>query len=277
LPDNSENNNTFAENNSENGKGSETRMDNRKAMEYGAIRELVDRPEERSGIYRTIEAGNTAGSVSAILEVEELEELESRGINPYWDKKKFQNELRKQAQENGVWLDKSYLDDKKLLHDQKAIGTSEHDVYLNSDNKTLTKLNNLAYVTDSEHNSNLSALIDRFSAHNELFPEVAYTIKGFMDNLHGNPALVLEQPFIDAERNATKEEIHEYFNSRGFKLDGKRSWANLHEVWSNGKYELFDARPANVLKGKDGNLYFFDTIPHSTEYVGDDSENNNST
>ncbi|MDR3309228.1 MAG: hypothetical protein LBS80_04660, partial [Tannerella sp.] len=182
-------------------------------------------------------------------------------------KKKFQNELRRQAQENGVWLDNSYLSDKKLLHNQKARGTSEHDVYLNSDGKTLTKLNNLVYVTSSEHNKNLHAIIDRFSAHNKLFPNAAYTIKGFMNNLHGNPALVLDQPLIDAERNATKEEIHNYLTSIGFKLDGKRSLANLHEVWSNGSYEIFDARPANVLKGKDGELYFIDTIPHSVEYM----------
>jgi hypothetical protein len=84
--------NNFAKNKN-NGKENETRMDNRETMVSSALRELVDRPEERSGIYRTIEAGNTAGSVSAILKVEELEELESRGINPYWDKKKFQNEL----------------------------------------------------------------------------------------------------------------------------------------------------------------------------------------
>ncbi|GHT32895.1 hypothetical protein FACS189434_05760 [Bacteroidia bacterium] len=175
--------------------------------------------------------------------------------------------MRKSAQENGVWLDKSCLDDKSLLHNHKTLGTSEHDVYLNSDGKTLTKLNNLAYVISSEHNRNLSALIDRFEAHNALFPEVAYTIKGFMNNMYGNPALVLEQSFIDAERNAAREEIHEYLTSRGFKLDGIRTWANLHEVWSNGKYEMFDVRPANVLKGKDGNLYFFDTIPHSVEYM----------
>jgi hypothetical protein len=247
--DNSKKNSNFAVNNNDNDKRTETMqsdatsgLDNRETMERSALRELVGEPAKRCGIYRTVEAGNNAGGVSTVLEAEELEELESRGLNPFWDKKKFQNELRKHAQENGVWLDKSYLDDKTLLHNQKAIGTSEHDVYLSSDGKTLTKLNNLAYVTDSEHNKNLSSLVDRFMAHNELFPNVSYTIKGFMDNLHGNPALVLEQPFVEGEHNATKEEIHEYLTSHGFKLDGKRGWANLHEVWTNGKYELFDAR-----------------------------------
>jgi hypothetical protein len=35
----------------------------------------------------------------------ELEELESRGINPYWDKTIFRRELEKQAEQNGVLLD----------------------------------------------------------------------------------------------------------------------------------------------------------------------------
>src|SRR5690606_27067437 len=54
---------------------------------------------------------------------------------------------------------------------------------------------------------------------------------------------------------------------RGFKLDGTRDWSNGHEVWSNGRYELYDARPANVVMGKDGKLYFIDAVPHSVEYM----------
>ena len=138
----------------------------------------------------------------------------------------------------------------------------KNDVYKNPDGKSLTKLNNLSYVKSSEIGKNFNMLIDRFNSHNELFPEIAYTIKGFMDNKEGYPSLVLEQPEIDAERNATQEEISNYLTEKGFNLDGVRSWSNGHEVWSNGVYELFDARPANVLKGKDKNLYFIDTIPH---------------
>ena len=242
-------------------------MDNRKAMERSAENGLVGGSEKRSGIYRTISAANIAGSISTIRDAEELEELEARGINPYWDKPAFRRELEKEAKNNGVWLGVSHLDDKELKHDQRLTGTSENDVYLNSDGKTLTKLNNLSYVKGTEYDRNLNALIDRFNSHNELFPNVAYTIKGFMHNKVGYPSLVLEQSYIDAERNATQEEINKYLTDAGFRPDGVRSWSNGHEVWSNGKYELFDARPANVLKGKDGNLYFVDAIPHSVEYL----------
>ena len=96
-------------------------------MEYGAISRLVGEQQEVRGIYRTIEASNTAGSTSAILTPEELEELESRGINPYWDKSTFLTELKKQAQQNGVWLDPSYLDDRE--HGESGININCRRIY----------------------------------------------------------------------------------------------------------------------------------------------------
>jgi len=253
------------------GKGNQTGMDHVRAMGSSSINRLVGEQQKRSGTYRTIQAANEAGSVSPILTVEEREELESRGINPYWERPKFLSILKSEAQKNGVWLERDYLADKTLEHDQKELGTSENDVYVSADNKTVTKLNNLSYVKGSDAKHNLFALIDRLDAHNTLFPSVAYTIRGFMDNKNGSPSIVLEQPFVSGvERNATQEEINEYLTSKGFKLSGIRSWSNNHEVWSNGEYELFDARPANVLKGKNGELYFIDTIPHK---VGFDTEN----
>jgi hypothetical protein len=268
LLDNSNKSTNFETSINSNGKKNETQLDNRQAMGNSTINRLVGRQQEARGIYRTIEASNTTGSISPNFETEELEELESRGINPYWDKIGFRKELKTQALQNGVWFDKSYLDDKTLLHDQKSTGTSENDMYLDAEGKTVTKLNNLSYIKGSEHHHNFYAIIDRLASHNALFPDVSYTIKGFMDNKNGYPSLVLEQPYVnDVERNATKKEIENYLMSKGFKISGTRSWSNGHEVWSNGKFELFDARPANVLKGNDGELYFVDTFPHSVEYM----------
>lgn len=259
--------NDFVEN-KDNGKTNETRMDNKRTMGNSAFSKLVGGQPEANGICCTAEALNRAGCTSPILEIEELEELEARGINPYWNKNEFRKELRRQAQENGVWLDKSYLYDKALVHDQQKEGTSENDVYLNFDGKTLTKINNLSYVQSAGQDRNFNSFIDRLIAHNRLFPDVLYTIKGFMDNKNGIPSLIIEQPFVfGIERNATKEEIGKYLTDNGFKLAGTRGWSNGHIVWSNGRYELYDARSANVLKGKDGNLYFVDAFPHSVEYM----------
>lgn len=251
-----------------NGNRRETQLDNHGTMERSAINRLVGGQQEANGIYRTIGACNAGGSISPNYEVEELEELESRGLNPFWDTSIFRNKLRLHAQQNGVWFEMSFLEDKTLLHDQKSTGTSENDMYLDANGKTVTKLNNLSYVKGAEYYHNLFAVVDRLASHNALFPEVSYIINGFMENKNGFPTLVLQQPYVNnVERNATKEEIEKYLTDKGFKLSGIRSWSNGHEVWSNGKFELFDARPANVLKGSDGELYFVDTFPHSVEYM----------
>lgn len=237
-------------------------MDNGKTVEGSALCELVGRPEARRGIYQTVEAANLAGSVSAVRKIEELEELESRGLNPYWDRTVFRRELERLARQNGVLLDKSYLDDKELKHDHQLAATTENDVYLNPDGKTLTKVNNLSHVKGVDCKRSLKALIDRLEAHNVLFPNVAYNINGFIKNKQGFISLVMEQPYVEVERNATYEEIDGYLAGRGFQIEGE----NL-KYWTNEKYIIEDARPANVLMGKDGNLYFVDTIPHSVAYM----------
>jgi hypothetical protein len=251
---NSQKNSSFAKNKSvNNDKGTTTNSERPP---------LVGRPESRRGIYQTVEAGNLAGSIDTVREVEEREELESRGINPDWSRVIFRRELEKLAEQNGVLLDKSYLDDKELKHDHQVAATTENDVYLNPDGKTLTKVNNLSQVKGSDHKRNLKAFIDRLEAHNVLFPEVAYDVKGFIKNKRGFISLAMEQPYVDAERNATQEEIDKYLSDRGFWLEGKTL-----KHWTNVKYIIEDARPANVLKGKDGRLYFIDTIPHSVGYM----------
>lgn len=250
----------------------ETRLDNSGTMGDSSERNLVGRRAGEERIYVTAEASNSGGSESAILSIEEREELESRGVNPDWDKRKFKNNLKEQAQKNDAWLDDSYLDDKAEMHDQRKNSTTENDVYLNSDGETVTKVNNLAFVQSGEHDQNLNAAIDRIEAHNALFPNVPYTIKGFMNNKHGDTSMVLEQPYVSRADNATQEEINEYLEQQGFKLDGTRTWSNEHQVWTNGVYELYDARPANVLKGPDGKLYFIDTVTHSVEYMNKGSK-----
>lgn len=58
-------------------------------------------------------------------------------------------------------------------------------------------------------------------------------------------------------------------------LNQVKNWSNGKPIWSNGQYEITNARPANVLKGKDGKLYFVDVIAHSTEYLNKKNETTN--
>ena len=115
----------FAKNKNDGTERDKTELDYRQTMERSAESGLVERQKQWSGIYSTIEAANLAGINNSVRSIEELEELEARGINPYWNARKFRNELKKQAKQNGVWLDSSYLEDKTLIHDRKKTGTSE--------------------------------------------------------------------------------------------------------------------------------------------------------
>lgn len=190
----------------------EAGLDNGRAMESGAIDISLAEPERWSGISKTVEAANTAGVVSTIRDADEREELESRGINPDYSKTEFREKLREEAKKNGVWLEPTFLDDKNLIHDRKQKDTSENDVYKNTSNGKLVKLNNLSYVTGVEKENNLQSLIDRIQAHNALFPNISYKILGFMDNKHGVPSLVLEQNEAVSERNATQQEIDPHWS-----------------------------------------------------------------
>jgi len=84
----------FAKNN-EDGKSSKTGLDNGRTVENSPFYSLVGGSETGSRIYKTIEASNNAGSPSTVLTTEEREELESRGINPDFDKKIFRAEFKK--------------------------------------------------------------------------------------------------------------------------------------------------------------------------------------
>jgi hypothetical protein len=63
-------------------------------MVNSSISGMVGGQQEASAINRTIEASNTGGSIISDYTAEELEELESRGLNPYWDRVKFLTELK---------------------------------------------------------------------------------------------------------------------------------------------------------------------------------------
>ncbi len=130
---------------------------------------------------------------------------------------------------------------------------SENEVYLSEDRRYVYKLNDFRYSDD-----NLSSFFERLRAHNELFPQCQYKLIGFAENSDGKTCAVLSQPFIQAEREATNEEIKTILIRMGFEpcFDG--------EYFSNGVYDIFDALPNNVLYGIDGNFYFIDTIIYKT-------------
>ena len=57
---------------------------------------------------------------------------------------------------------------------------------------------------------------------------------------------------MQAEREATEDEIAEHMEALGFEID-------YIDEFHNEEYEVFDAVPNNVLYGIDNELYFIDT------------------
>lgn len=151
------------------------------------------------------------------------------------------------AKANGCWLSKETLGN----YEDRG---SENEVYLSSKENVVYKLNDFRYSDD-----NLFPFFERIKAHNEYFPDCAYTMIGFAENMSNKICAVLQQPFIIAAREALEEEISEELLRLGFKpqMDG--------EYYSNGIHDIFDATPNNVLVGIDGNLYFIDTIIYKSD------------
>lgn len=151
--------------------------------------------------------------------------------------------LKKWAILNNLWIaDRNTLG----LFSDKG---SENEVYMDSTNETVYKLNDFRYADD-----NLEAFFQRIRIHNTLFADCPYTMHGLCENEEGKICAVISQPFIRADREASIEEIAGTLALMGFMpmLEG--------EYFTNGEIDIFDALPNNVLHGIDGNIYFIDTI-----------------
>ncbi|MEG1748449.1 MAG: hypothetical protein RR249_02030 [Tannerellaceae bacterium] len=122
----------------------------------------------------------------------------------------------------------------------------ENEVYT-SDADIVVKLNNFEYAGDDLEN-----FFIRIFAHNKFFNNVPYQMIGFAYNSQQEFCAVLIQPHIQAEREATEDEIAEYMEALGFEMD-------YIDEFHNEEYEVFDAVPNNVLYGIDNELYFIDT------------------
>ena len=159
--------------------------------------------------------------------------------------------LKQWAQEQGCWID----DICKLgVYVDRG---SENEVYRSIDATKVYKLNDFRYSDD-----NLTPFFERIEVHNRYFDACPYSLIGFAENKNGNICAVLEQPFIKSARLATEQEIHDEFIRLGFHPEDSGAY------YSNGRHDIFDAVPNNVLMGDDGHLYFIDTIIYPTDSGG---------
>ena len=148
------------------------------------------------------------------------------------------------------------------LIDRTTLGTfsdrgSENEVYASLDSRYVYKLNDFRYSDD-----NLNPFFERIHIHNQLFPDCAYEFIGFAENRDGKTCAVLRQPFIQAQREATQQEIDEEMQRLGFRKEMDEGY------FTNNDYDIFDAVPNNVLMSDDGHLFFIDTIIFKSDTGG---------
>jgi len=176
-----------------------------------------------------------------------------------WIKHEGIRHLAQIAIENGVWIENIY---DLTLGDSINNGT-ENTVYLSKNDRNVIKVNNFFFLNDDdtefEYVRDLKYFFDRILAHNILFQNVFYKIIGFTKDKTGQICAVMKQPYIPNYVYATKEVIALELEKMGFKKsvlgDGINKGFN---GYTNGIYELTDAKPQNVLTDENGKLHFID-------------------
>ena len=145
------------------------------------------------------------------------------------------------AREEGMWVPFSEV---------SSLGTPfpsgvENDVYLNPDGNVIYKVNNLMT------SKTITALLDRLTIHNSIFPQTFYRLHGFTGFGSGSIYPILVQDFVPNEREATPIEIDTYMAALGFTKTAEATY-------DNGQIEVSDLRPRNVLRDTDGDLFVVD-------------------
>jgi hypothetical protein len=221
-----------------------TRMDNQRTVGGSALRGLVGEQPSGDRILEAIAAGNAGGSKGG----------SAQNGRSGWEKQSFLGHLEVAARQNGTWID----DVSKIAGGRLALG-SENEVSVATDGTSVVKLNNLALL-EEDRGQGFDSFVNRLNAHNSLFPDVPYRIIGFAENSAGEVCVVLEQPYVRNPKEATREQINRHLTNMGFK---RMKLSDGLLGWSNGKYDLWDIEPRNVLVDSKGNLRFIDTVVYS--------------
>lgn len=84
--------------------------------------------------------------------------------------------------------------------------------------------------------------LDAIALHNYLFPETAMHVIGFTRDTDGLFRVILIQPYVRCKRLATKEEIDELADEKGF----RDNWSGQGVNYISDRLVLEDMHPANV-------------------------------
>lgn len=160
--------------------------------------------------------------------------------NSSWRQKQ---ELETFAKDNNYWYD-NY----KGLGEYIGKGM-ESLVFLSKDGEKVFKVNDLEFY-DTPLN-----YLNTINEHNKLFPEAPYKVVGFTTRKDtSNFSFVLEQPFIQAERGVTQEEVNKELEKLGFSAVGEA------ESYKKDNIEILDLHEGNVVVDSEGNIFFIDPV-----------------
>ena len=122
---------------------------------------------------------------------------------------------------------------------------NENNVYLNTDDGFVYKVNNLMT------SKGILPLFERIRLHNRIFPSSRYEFVGFTGFDGGGVYPIFRQGYVNEGVPATPEEIDGYMRSLGFgRVD--------ESTYSDGYVTVSDLRPRNVLRDADGDMYVID-------------------
>jgi hypothetical protein len=169
--------NNFTSPTNDNRKGTKTELDNRQAMGSESKRLSLGTISQSEAVARTIEEStneNTRGCCKT----------SKRKQNKSWIKSKGLRQLAKRAKANGTWIDNLISITDGNGYFEKG---TENYVYLSKDGINVIKANNLSFLNNDSsqftYTRDLNYFFDRISIHNLLFPEDAYDIIGFTNDV----------------------------------------------------------------------------------------------
>ena len=210
-------------------------------------------PEEKRGAIAGGEGNAQAtailGSIHSANEAARArgEGLQQRGLKDYEAGK-----LKEFAEENGLMLPDEY--------GAPHANGFEQDVYFNPDDQSVTKINpNTTHDTWNE-------LFQRIAIHNALFPDVAYTLKGFIER-DGQLNAVFDQPLVVKGDAPTSAEVRDEMAKRGFEPTKDKFTFENKETG----VKVSDLHGANVIKDHKGDIRFIDPMISKKEPIRDEN------
>ncbi len=132
--------------------------------------------------------------------------------------------------------------------ERKIAEGAEQQVYHSYDGVHVLKTN------DAIMHGSWLEFFNRLAVHNWLFPEVAYLLTGFTQ-VKGRFAAIVQQPFLQSDRGATRNEIEPDLAARGFRRTRNDDYysAGLGII-------LEDLHDENVLVTENGHYLYFDPV-----------------